>query len=101
MSQIVPLKFSIWTEKKDQSMEKENAGSVFFAPYNNQLQTKNRRNKGQHTAKFHLSAFTSISPLSGNFKGGADDNMISTVLALHWKTSIYNNLTRYFGTEIW
>lgn len=33
MSQIVPLKFSIWTEKKDQSMEKENAGSVFFAPY--------------------------------------------------------------------
>lgn len=63
-------------------MEKEYAASFFYAPYCKTV-TKPDRNKGDHTMKFQLSAFTSVSTFYENVKGRTDDNMISLVLVLH------------------
>lgn len=48
-----------------------------------QTQKETPRNKSPHTIKFQLSAFTSVSPLCANLEGGADDNVLSSVLVLH------------------
>lgn len=41
-----------------------------------QNQKETPRNKGPHTTKFQLSAFTSVSPLCANPEGEADGNVV-------------------------
>lgn len=47
-----------------------------------QTQKETSRNKGPHTIKFQLSALNSVSPCCANL-GGADDNVLSSVLVSH------------------
>lgn len=65
-------------------MDKEYAASFFYAPsWKRMTKPEGNPQKGPYTIKFQLSAFTSVSPLCANLEGGADDNMVSSVLVLH------------------
>lgn len=66
-----------------------------------QNQKENHKNKDQHTLKFQQSAFSSVFPLCANLQGGADDNVVSSVLVLHginhWEYSVSSKV---FSPEI-